>query len=149
MPYLALLDRLRNFLKEPTAVLVICGYSFRDDHINEVLSQGLQYTRTSIAFAFLYEELSKHPQGVSLANLHANMKLVAPRQGIIGGTTVDWCAPSQGHSKEVLGNAIEWVEVDKIGEYERQSLKCNLGDFAHLAEYFARLLSHQSALGQD
>lgn len=41
MPYLAMLDRLRAFLRQPSAAFILCGYSFRDDHINEVIIQGL------------------------------------------------------------------------------------------------------------
>jgi len=34
-PYTALMDRLTNFLKHPDTVLITCGYSFGDEHINE------------------------------------------------------------------------------------------------------------------
>lgn len=43
MPYLAMIDRLRAFLKQPTATLVICGYSFRDQHLNEVITGASVY----------------------------------------------------------------------------------------------------------
>lgn len=42
MPYLALIDRLRTFLRSKNGILVTCGYSFRDQHINEVLREGLE-----------------------------------------------------------------------------------------------------------
>jgi hypothetical protein len=42
MPYLAMLDRLRAFLKQPAGVLIIAGFSFGDDHLNEIIVQGLQ-----------------------------------------------------------------------------------------------------------
>jgi len=42
MPYLAMIDRLRAFLKKPSSVLITCGYSFRDVHINANFLEGLQ-----------------------------------------------------------------------------------------------------------
>jgi hypothetical protein len=41
MPYLAMMDRLKAFLAKARAVLIICGYSFRDVHINSLISQAL------------------------------------------------------------------------------------------------------------
>ena len=45
MPFLAMSDRLTNFLLKPHSVLFICGYSFGDEHINimtkTALSQGV------------------------------------------------------------------------------------------------------------
>ena len=45
MPYLAMIDRLRAFLKQPSSVLVICGYSFRDDHITKLSYRGFKPIR--------------------------------------------------------------------------------------------------------
>lgn len=49
MPYLAMIDRLRAFFRTDSnrhgfgpPVLVVCGYSFSDDHLNEVLLDGLR-----------------------------------------------------------------------------------------------------------
>ena len=41
MPYLAMVDRLRAFVRKPSSVLVVCGYSFRDEHLNACLLEGL------------------------------------------------------------------------------------------------------------
>ncbi|MBK6958008.1 MAG: SIR2 family protein [Nitrosomonas sp.] len=50
LPYLAMLDRLKNFLARGQAVLVTCGYSFADEHLNEVIFQGLRSNPTAICF---------------------------------------------------------------------------------------------------
>jgi hypothetical protein len=54
MPYLAMIDRLKHFLKRPSAALVVCGYSFADVHLNEVLRQGLSANPRAHAFGLLY-----------------------------------------------------------------------------------------------
>ena len=48
MPYLAMLDRLRDFLARGQGVLVTCGYSFADQHLNEVILHGLRSNPTAI-----------------------------------------------------------------------------------------------------
>ena len=42
MPYLMLQDQLRNFFKSQSATLIAVGYSFSDEHINDLIAQGLR-----------------------------------------------------------------------------------------------------------
>ena len=51
MPYLVMQDRLRQFLKEPSATLSTIGYSFEDEHINELIVQGIQGNPGAMVFA--------------------------------------------------------------------------------------------------
>ncbi len=60
MPYLAILDRLRTFLGQPAAILIVSGYSFGDEHLNEVILQGLQGNSTASAFVLMYSRPAKH-----------------------------------------------------------------------------------------
>ena len=85
MPYPAMLDRLRNVLRQPTAAFVLCGYSFRDGHINDTIVQGLQYTRTSIVYALLFDDMQEYPQAEEIANRHPNLNVLARDGGIVGG----------------------------------------------------------------
>ena len=48
MPYLAMQDRLRAFLARGQAVLITCGYSFADSHLNQAIQQGLQGNPTAV-----------------------------------------------------------------------------------------------------
>ena len=52
-PYIALMDRLTNFLKEPDTILIVCGYSFSDEHINERILTALK-SNTSAHVYVLY-----------------------------------------------------------------------------------------------
>ena len=54
MPYLAMMDRLRRFSDRQHPVLVICGYSFSDAHINDVIFDGLSTNRSAQVFALMY-----------------------------------------------------------------------------------------------
>ena len=77
MPYLAMLDRLRNFLLSGQAVLVTCGYSFSDRHLNDVILQGLTANPSAICFALLFGDRAKYPVAVAAARTRANLSLLA------------------------------------------------------------------------
>lgn len=129
MPYLAMLDRLREFLKRPSSVLLLCGYSFRDDHVNEVIVQGLQGTQTAIAFGLLYGELAKYPKGVKLASERANLTLLAKDGAVVSTREGKW--PKK--EKEILDPDSQgwtsWISVDSTDKNSPQIAQFHLGDF--------------------
>src|ERR1035437_2721898 len=55
-PYISLLDRLSNFLKENDTVLFTCGYAFNDDHINSRIISALNNDMSSHVIALYYDE---------------------------------------------------------------------------------------------
>ena len=95
LPYLAMIDRLRAFLRRPTATLVLCGYSFRDDHINEVIVQGLQSTQTAIAFALMYDTITESPHAVALARRRSNLSVLARDGAVVSGQKSIWPRETQ------------------------------------------------------
>lgn len=52
-PYEGLMDRLSNFLKRDDSILIVCGYSFGDEHINARIETALR-TNTTAHVVFLY-----------------------------------------------------------------------------------------------
>lgn len=67
-PYTALGDRLTNFLKQPDTILITCGYSFGDEHINERILTALSTNTTAHVYALFYDILyiDGKKQGYSL-----------------------------------------------------------------------------------
>jgi hypothetical protein len=53
MPYLAMMDRLRRFFAQGQSVLITCGYSFGDQHINDIILQGLSARPDAICFGLV------------------------------------------------------------------------------------------------
>ena len=149
MPYLAMLDRLRNFLREPTGALILCGYSFRDGHINDTIAQGLLYTRTSIAYALLFGNAMEYPRAVAMAKNHPNLNLLASDGGIVSGQAVEWLRPDPGAGLELSGPAIQWCTSDENDKAAHQRGRCRLGDFAVLAEFLGGLYGATERKGQD
>ena len=54
MPYLALIDHLSDFLKKDPALLITCGYSFNDEHLNSSLLNALKSNPSSTIIALLF-----------------------------------------------------------------------------------------------
>jgi hypothetical protein len=140
MPYLAMIDRLRAFLKRPTATLILCGYSFRDEHINEVILQGLQCTQTAIAFALLFGEIADCSQAVSLASKHPNLNILAQDGGVIGGQKSKWPEKDAESVSSDNGKWVKWTPSDPENENGRRRAEFTLGDFALFGQFLQELV---------
>ena len=147
MPYLAMIDRLRAFLKKPSPALVLCGYSFRDDHLNEVIVQGLQGTQTATAFALLYDEISVYAKAKDLARGRPNLSLLARDGGFISGQEVKWpeidaeSVPANGTS------GMAWPPIDPADEQGKRTTHFTLGDFLEFGKFLREIVGqiHQSS----
>lgn len=110
LPYLALLDRLRAFLRQPSAVLVSCGFSYRDEHINEVIEQALRANPTAAVQALLHGPLSQYPDAVQMAERTPNLSLLAQDEAVVGLQRSAWRSE---------GSATERVATCDLGDFAR------------------------------
>jgi hypothetical protein len=140
MPYLAMLDRLKGFLLTPACSLFITGYSFSDDHINDVIVQSLRTNPTAMVYAFIFGELGdpKYGKARNCAKSVPNLSLMAFDKAIIGRTEGDWILRDDANLTEVPGGAaISWKEEVTIGgeikEFTRYQMR--LGDFAKFGAF--------------
>lgn len=140
MPYLAMIDRLRAFLRQPSATLVLCGYSFRDEHINEVIVQGLQATHTAIAFALLFDTLDKYPQATSLATERSNLSLLARDAAVIGSHKNGWVEREAETLPEGSGRWVVWTPTDPADAKSKRRAEFMLGDFAIFGQFLHELI---------
>lgn len=120
MPYLAMIDRLRAFLKHPTATLVICGYSFRDEHINEIIVQGLQSTQTTIAFTLLFGNIDDYQQAISIALKRPNLSLLALDGAVISGHKSKW---PEREADAVMSEGNKWIKWIPVGPTKENGKK--------------------------
>ena len=136
MPYYAMLDRLRVFLRTDQCVLVTCGYSFGDEHVNAVIAQGLSGNSNAACLGMIFNERSDAPKGVELAKRHANLTLLAVDGGVVGTIDREW----DSIVKE--DNPAYTIAVTTNALPERTSAPANrckwlLGDFAALGRLLA------------
>lgn len=143
MPYLAMLDRLRDFLSRGQAVLVTCGYSFADQHLNEVILHGLRSNPTAICFGLLFGERSSYPDALDKARKHPNLSLLAADGAVLGTVERDW------RSDEQTAHALHEISVTKNIAAENTDAVSNncefmLGDFKNFGNFLAQQLSRTS-----
>ena len=137
MPYLAMLDRLRAFLSQPAAILIICGYSFRDEHLNEVIVQGLQGNSTASGFGLLHSNLGDYPAAIQLAATRSNLNLLAKDGGILGTRRAEWI-PSDGNPGDPGAPAVEWKPDPNNANRFVPSFV--LGDFGKLGVFLLEII---------
>ncbi|ARK95866.1 SIR2 family protein [Burkholderia pseudomallei] len=137
MPYLAMLDRLRAFFHGKDAPrLVVCGYSFLDDHLNEVLLDGLRGNRNAQCFALMYSGLDKHPRVVEYAEKQSNLTVLA-WDGAVVGTRVGGYRPGTTGGNEHA----PWLLEEVLGEGNSKTLspRSRLGDFHYFGLFLEQL----------
>ncbi len=130
MPYFAMQDRLGHFLATGQAVLVTCGYSFVDDHLNGIILERLLANPRAICFGLLHEDIEKYPDALACAKRTTNLSLIANNGAFIGGQQVIWNIDESNRD-----NHYEFcVKREKIDGGDDSSVKCNIGDFQVLGE---------------
>jgi hypothetical protein len=142
MPYLAMLDRLRAFLNSPQAVLVTCGYSFADQHLNEVILQGLNGNATATCFGLIFGDRASSADAVQ-AHKCANLSMLAADGAVIGTIDRDWSKEERG-THPLHGVAIRKGDLGKKRSTAAPEVsKFLLGDFKTLGEFLAHQLAHR------
>lgn len=88
-PFIAYFDRMRSYLLGGELLFVVSGYSFSDQHINEIIFNCMRQNNRLFVIAFLYDdgELENlHKSCSAYLNLHA----FGPTKAIINGELGEW-----------------------------------------------------------
>jgi hypothetical protein len=141
MPYLAMIDRLRSFFKKPYTVLAINGYSFGDDHLNEILLDSLQSNSTAIIFALVYGKIGNYDKAIKIASTTHNFNLLAEDEAVIGTRRAPWIEKERGDTP-VEYSEIEWVPKNDQDSIKSAHLK--LGDFHFFGKFLEDLIGKET-----
>jgi hypothetical protein len=104
-PYESLLDRLSNFLKKDDTILITCGYSWGDEHINSRLISALKTSTTSHVIGLLYDKLDPITKISKLVNLgleNSKISLYGSRSAVIGRNFGNWKLKSEPAKDETI-----------------------------------------------
>jgi hypothetical protein len=127
-PYAAFMDRLNLFLKQPDAVLFVCGYSFGDEHINERILSALDTNTTAHVFVLFYDLILKNDRDgsdvadstlkpgtkiVKIASKNRKMSVLASRNAIIGGQYGEWILKKKPESDDLLNVSSFFIEDEQ------------------------------------
>lgn len=168
MPYLALIDRLNNFLRQNSAVLIMSGYSFSDEHLNDTILNALKANPTAIVIALLFQTLTykeeksgengekiiktinRYEQALKLSENRSNLSIWTFDEAVIGGLRAKWYpAKKEFDAEENIGNAVKTiVEVEKDAEGNDTQEKhvryeFHLGDFAIFGDFLQELIGKE------
>lgn len=123
-PYVAMLDRMRRALTEyEDAILITAGYSFGDDHINEVIFEALEANSRLHVFALCYEDHDARHTLLEEALRRGNILVLGPTQAIIGGQRGTWKLHDHGPGAERVKGIFE-LDTD-----EALTGQMTIGDF--------------------
>jgi hypothetical protein len=147
MPYYAMLDRLRVFLgsddrsseRSNQCILLTCGYSFADEHINACIGQGLSGNPNAACLGMIFKDRSEAPEAVELAKRYANLTLLAADGGIVGTVDGDWHEDESKNVNPAHPIAVGRDLPDWRTKAPKTRCKWLLGDF----EAFGKFLAHQ------
>lgn len=88
-PFIVYFDRFKNYLLSGELLFLISGYSFLDQHINEIIFNCMRQNNRLHVVVFFYsdEEVSRLQ---SLIAGYLNISVYGPKKAIIGGVCSDW-----------------------------------------------------------
>ncbi len=152
MPFLALIDQLNKFIRQPNSLLVISGYSFNDDHLNDTILSALKANPNSMVIALLFDTLTiddngknseRYPKSIALAEKRNNLALWAFDEAIIGTVRGKWKIPESYEPEDNLANCVEKISATK-DKAELDLLK--LGDFSKFGDFLQALIGYNQTM---
>ncbi|MGO9862350.1 MAG: SIR2 family protein [Terriglobales bacterium] len=121
LPFVVYMDRLRRMIQSGECLLLIIGFSFRDDHITEVLSQGLRSNPRLAITVLLHDR--PNPLVLSLAEMYKNLSVLSAQEACVGGIHGSWSLPRKKQPGE------EWPFWDDAAN------SFVLGNFSKFADF--------------
>jgi hypothetical protein len=115
-PFVVLHDRFRNALAESETLTIIAGYSFGDEHLNEVIFDAARRFPRSEFAVLCFEGI---PNAL-IENALPNVTVMGAAEAIVGGVRGEWREPNTGADR-----------VWRDGRFR-------LGDFGALSDFLAR-----------
>lgn len=151
MPYFVMIDRLRAFLRnnqKPVALFVI-GYSFGDEHLNEVIIESLKANPSAACFAFQYGSLAEYSNAQKLAKDNVNLSVLARDSAVIRRTEAVWMAQPTTELAAITCafKLVKSKEDDGKGAQETDEPRpCHLtiGDFRSLGEFLSEFSGYST-----
>jgi len=135
-PYLAYLDRLRSQLDKDDSILISCGFSYSDQHINAVIFDVLENRPRAHVVALVFGSLEPDSPVVKAARRLRNLLVLARNGAIVGGQEGSWqlIEPIDASTATFMDPAFDSnAAPSSIDEAQRGEFR--LGDFVWLARF--------------
>lgn len=142
-PYVAFMDRLARFLELDDALLIVVGFSFGDEHINNVIFRALEnYPRTHV-YALQFDEPDDTTDLAKLSYQRSNIIMIGPDTGIIGARRAAWGAADGTpfvESTQADTSRNETPESDAGRDDATQPrVRMTVGDYCHFCDFLSSM----------
>jgi len=148
-PYVSFMDRLAQFIREDDGVLFVCGYSFTDQHINDVLLNALEKTRTSHVIALYFDEMKDDSDVVKLGKIQPRLSIYGKNNAVIGGKFGGWKLKGEPDKDDTIIISL-YFDEDAIKPDETWTGKGDfkLHDFENFVKFLA-YLNYENSINTD
>lgn len=119
-PFIAYFDRLKQYLRNGEMTFVMSGYSFADQHINDIIFSALRENTLLFCVVFCYSDEQVNEME-KFSTTFLNLSVYGPTRGIVRGTVVEWDFPEE--------------QDDDTKSYLYEGKELGLGDFSQLSEF--------------
>lgn len=155
-PYEGLLDRLSAFLKLDDSILITCGYSWGDEHINSRIISALKTNTTSHVIGLIYDKytpLSIDSNVVKIGLDNSKISIYGSRNAVIGCKYGEWKLKSEPTTDDTIklnlffsedahtDTAEELNEEKKGNEIWTGKGEFILSDFGKLVDFLNSMVS--------
>lgn len=124
-PYVAFADRLSRFLEQDDALLIVVGFSFGDEHINDIIFGALENNPRTHVYALQFGNLSEYIDLTNRAIRRPNIIVVGRETGVMDGEEVAWDLKG---CDEHMASVIEAFPIDPNGgNRNNDNTKASLG----------------------
>lgn len=131
-PYIALMDRLSNYIKQSDTILIVCGYSFGDEHINERILTALKSNTLAHVFVFYYDEYSNGEEDknryysltedcyiAKLAKENSKLSIFGCRNAVIGSQYGSWKLKKEPDKEDTINVNTYFDEDGPVNEEDK------------------------------
>ena len=149
MPYLALIDQLSKFIKQKSSLLILSGYSFNDDHLNDTIINALKTNPSAMVLALMFDTYSfenaeheivdRYHKAYELAKDRPNLNIWTYNMAIIGTNPGKWKKMKPSEEDAIL-NFCKPETISIAGELDTIETRIKLGDFNIFAEFLKTLI---------
>ena len=122
-PFIAFFDRMKEYLKHGELLYICSGYSFSDQHINEIIFNALHQNKRLYVIVFCYEDVQVDEMS-KYATAYMNLCIIGPKKMIRNGIEREWEFDEEKESNNEY--KLYWDDEKQI---------CKLGDFKNLIEF--------------
>ncbi|MNK69666.1 hypothetical protein D3C87_890600 [compost metagenome] len=160
-PYESLLDRLSNFIKQDDSVLITCGYSWGDEHINSRIISALKTNTTSHVVALFFDKFDKITVDSNISKIGlqtSKVSVYATSNAVIGCKYGKWRLKTEPNGDDTI-NVNQYFDEDaptmEVNEINKEFIgeeiwtgegEFKLCDFGNLVSFLELMLNEDDIL---